>query len=368
MARVVLHIMNYAASYRGNFIDSLDNLDSKIKEDNLENYYLFTCDANNEKSRQWIDELGKRGKKVGFMTGNITKDAGIIKGIMKTEQVAIVHTHFISMQQYLSVYIATLGHKVPVVMHMHNHSKEATNPVKRVLRRFLYGKCRMVACSGSVLKSLERDYPRNQKCAIDNGVNFNRLENYQEITAQEYGLKESDKVFLIFGFDFYRKGVDLAVQALDKLRKEGKNYSLLISLSTNFDEVERNIKEILGMLPEWVRIIPARNDVATLYNFVDLFLSPSREEGLPYSVVEAGYSKCGVVMSDISAQEHLKIPYGVWFKSGNVDDLAEKIVTAVEQHEEKVEKWDWAKAQMMEAYALDSWSNQMQEYYKRVLG
>jgi len=256
---------------------------------------------------------------------------------------------------------------MPVIMHMHNHSKEAKNPVKRVIRRFLYRKCKMIACSESVLKSLERDYPCNEKCAIDNGVNFARLDQYSEITAAEYGLKETDKVFLIFGFDFYRKGVDLAVKALDLLRKEGKEYSLLISLSTNFEEVERNITEILGSVPEWVKIIPARNDVATLYNFVDLFLSPSREEGLPYSVVEAGYSKCGVVMSDISAQVHLKIPYGVWFESENHEELAMKIVEAVERHEEKKANWDMVKQQMREAYALDSWSNQVREYYKKVL-
>jgi len=367
MAQVILHIMNYAASYRGNFIDSLENLDSKIQKDGMENYYLFNAEADNEKSRVWIDELIAGGKKVRFLTGVIQKDAGIIKSILKEEKVVLVHTHFISMQQYLSVYLATFAGKIPIVMHMHNHSQEAKNPLKRELRRFLYGKCNMVACSDSVLKSLERDYPGNKKDAIDNGVNFARMENYKALTGAEYDVADYEKVFLIFGFDFYRKGVDLAVRAIDMLQKRGKKYALLISLSTNFEEVEKNIKEILGEVPDWVKIIPARNDVATLYNFVDLFLSPSREEGLPYSVVEAGYSKCGVVMSDISAQKYLKVPYGVWFRDGDINELAEKIELALEQHEEKVTNWDKVKVQMQEAYALDSWSNQMQAYYKKVL-
>ena len=194
MAQVILHIMNYAASYRGNFIDSLDNLDSKMKKDGMENYYLFNAEADNEKSRVWIDELIANGKKVRFLTGSIYKDSGIIKQILKEEKVAIVHTHFISMQQYLSVYMATFGRRMPIVMHMHNHSKEATNPVKNILRRFLYSRCTMVACSESVFHSLERDYPGNQKCAIDNGVNFARLDNYQIITGAEYGLSDYEKV------------------------------------------------------------------------------------------------------------------------------------------------------------------------------
>ena len=367
MKKVILHVLNYGASYRGNFIDSLENLGALIGEDSLEHYYMFTRDANNVKSRVWIDELQKQGRRIFFLTGSIARDVQEIKDILKGENVEAIHTHFITMRQYLVIYLATFSKKLPVIMHMHNHSKEARGAIKRVLRRLLYKKCKMIACSESVLKSLERDYPANEKFAIDNGVNFERLEQYSEITAAEYGLKETDKVLLIFGFDFYRKGVDLAVRALDKLRKEGKDYSLLISLSTNFEEVEKHIYAILGDVPEWVKIIQARNDVATLYNFVDVFLSPSREEGLPYSVVEAGYSKCGVVMSDISAQAHLKIPYGIWFASENYEDLACKIVEAIEEHEKKKSQWEVVKSQMKEAYALDSWSNKIREYYKKVL-
>ena len=67
MKQVILHIMNYGASYRGNFIDSLENLGALIGHDSFEHYYVFTRDANNEKSRVWIDELAKQGRKIGFL-------------------------------------------------------------------------------------------------------------------------------------------------------------------------------------------------------------------------------------------------------------------------------------------------------------
>ena len=159
----------------------------------------------------------------------------------------------------------------------------------------------------------------------------------------------------------------MAVKALQELRKQGYSYSLLISLSTNFEQVEKNITDILGEMPSWIKVIPARNDVATLYNFVDVFLSPSREEGLPYSVVEAGYSSCSVVMSDISAQVHLKIPYGYWFQCENVKELADKILKAKKEHTQKLENWEQAKQSMRENYALDTWSEQMKKLYKKIL-
>ena len=311
--------------------------------------------------------MQKQGEEVYFLEESRKKDAKLIRRLMKEKGVKAVHTHFITMQQYLPVYQATFGSKIPVFMHMHNHSRKAENPVKNILRRTLYGKCVMIACSESVYHSLERDYPKNEKYAIDNGVNFSRLDTYENLTEKDFGLEKREGVFLIFGFDFHRKGVDLAVKALQRLREQGHCFSLLVSLSTNFQQVEENIVDILGEMPSWIKVIPARNDVATLYNFVDIFLSPSREEGLPYSVVEAGYSSCSVVMSDISAQVHLKIPYGYWFESENVEDFADKILKAQKEHAQKLENWNVAKQSMRENYALDTWSEQVEKLYKKIL-
>lgn len=367
MQGTILHIMNYAASYRGNFIDSLGSLDKNLQANGLKNIYLFTGDAKNEGAMSWIGEMQRQGEEVFFLAENINQDAKLIRKLIKEKNVKAVHTHFITMQQYLAVYVATFGKRLPVIMHMHNHSKEAKNPIKNTLRRALYGKCTMVACSDSVYYSLERDYPKNEKYAIDNGVNFSRLDTYEKLREEDFGLENSEGVFLIFGFDFYRKGVDLAVKALKRLREQGHSYSLLVSLSTNFEQVEKNIVDILGEMPEWIKVIPARNDVATLYNFVDVFLSPSREEGLPYSVVEAGYSSCSVVMSDISAQVHLKIPYGYWFESENVEAFADEILKAHKEHAQKLENWDKVKESMKENYALDTWSQQVEKLYKKIL-
>lgn len=368
MAGSVLHIMNYAASYRGNFMDSLDNLNKELKKEDKKNIYLFTQDAKSDGAMNWINEMQKSGEVVEFLSGKTWKDAKLIKHLINEYNVLIVHTHFITMNQYLAVYLAVFGSKMPIVMHMHNHSKKAENIVKNLIRRRLYSRCIMIACSESVYHSLERDYPGNEKYAIDNGVNFSRLENYVELTNQDFSLPEKDKVFLIFGFDFFRKGVDLALRALDKLRKEGYSYSLLVSLSTNFEQVEKYIIDILGEMPAWVRIIPARNDVATLYNFADLFLSPSREEGLPYSVIEAGYSKCSVVLSDISAQKYMKIPYGYWFESENVEALAEQIVRAEEEHGEKLTNLESARKAIRRHYVLEAWSRKVMELYHQILG
>lgn len=365
--KAVLHVMNYGASYRGNFMDSLKSLDEKIHEFGMKNIYLFCADAKHNGARCWIDEMQKQGEVVEFLTGKTGQDIKLIRKLLNQYQVEIVHTHFTKRQQHLAVIAATWFKKVKIVTHFHNHSVEAKNGLKKIIRNILYRRCHIVACSESVYLSAVRDFPKTPKCFVDNGVNFNRLDQYVDLSDEEYGVLPGEKVFLIFGFDFYRKGVDLAVLALQKLREEGHKFTLLISLSTNFDEVRTNVEKILGSVPDWVKIIHARNDVATLYNYVDLFLSPSREEGLPYSVVEAAYSKCSVVLSDISAQAKLRIKYGYWFPDGDFNGLAEAILKAEEEHAEKIKHWDEVKAYMREQYALEAWSNKIAELYKKVM-
>lgn len=365
--KTVLHVMNYGASYRGNFMDSLKCLDEKIRAYDMKNIYLFCSDAKDNGARIWISKMQEQGEVVEFLTGSLVSDVRLICRLIKKYRVAIVHTHFTKKKQQLAVIIAAHCKRTKIIAHFHNHSLEAKNKIKKLIRRLLYSNCNIIACSESVYLSAERDYPGVRKCFVDNGVNFDRLDSYSVITNEEYGIADGEKICLIFGFDFYRKGVDLAVQALQKLREKGYRVSLLISLSTNFDEVEENIIKLLGEKPEWIKIISARNDVATLYNYVDLFLSPSREEGLPYSVIEAAYSRCSVVLSDISAQANLRIQYGYWFPDGDVDAFAEAIVKAVEERNKKIVQWDEVKSYMRQQYSLDIWSMKITDIYKRVM-
>ncbi len=361
----VLHIANYSASYRGNFIESLERLDKELKSMGKRNIYLFCAEAKRTGAVHWIEEMRQRGCVVEFLSGKRSHDIEIIKSLIEKYDVKIVHTHFVTMQHFMNVKQA-VSENIPIVMHMHNHSKKC-NAIKTAIRRHIYKRCIMVGCSESVYHSLERDYPDNEKCYIDNGVNFDRLENYSCIEASEYNISEDEIVCLIFGFDFYRKGVDLALKALSALRDEGHKYTLLVSLSTNFEYVEDQIKKILGEIPSWVKIVEARNDVASLYNFSELFLSPSREEGLPYSVVEAGYCNCSIVLSDISAQAKLKIKYGYWFRDGDVDGLKNQILIASAEHAKKLEHTSQVKDYMKESYSLDRWSKEVVGLYDRVL-
>lgn len=360
----ILHIANYEAAYRGNFVQSLDLLSDRMEEEKVKSYYIFPKQKDeNAPAMGWMRELLARKRITGWLSGNISKDAALIRKVIKKRNISIIHTHFISMRHYLSVRLAAQFTGVRIIMHFHNHSMEAFG-IKRRLRRKIYDNCEMIACSESVFQNLLRDYPDNRKYSIDNGVDYSRFDQNKTAGRDEYSLKDNSSVCLIFGFDFYRKGVDLALKALQQLNEKGADYELLISLSKNFEYVENEINNILGDLPDWVHVIKARSDVEALYNLADVFLSPSREEGLPYSVLEAAYFNCTVVTSDISAQVNIDVPYKVVHESESVEALADAVEAALNMKHEKTEHLEDARAYLLKLHDVSRWTEDIIRIYK----
>lgn len=356
----VLHIANYAAAYRGNFIESLENLSQELQKRNVRSYYIFPNTAN----CPWVSELIEQGKVVYLLSDETRNDAKCIHRIIQEKNIEIVHTHFISIKTFIAVMSGSRRTDVKLIMHFHNHSAKSSF-YKNFLRRLIYRKCTMIACSQSVYESIARDYPKNEKYRVDNGIYFKRLETKERISRDGYNLLAGTKICLIFGFDFYRKGVDLALRALEKLNSFEVRYELIIALSTNFLYVEQETKRVLGGIPSWVHIIKARSDVATLYNLCDIFLSPSREEGLPYSLLEAAYCHCNVVYSDISAQNNLIVPYGKMHQENNYLSLAEAIEEVGKMGNVKMENYESATAILKNNYSVEKWTKEIIEIYEK---
>ena len=103
----------------------------------------------------------------------------------------------------------------------------------------------------------------------------------------------------MFGFDYYRKGVDLAIEALSEIINEKEDVCLLISLSSNKDFVLSKIRKRFNTIPDWIKILELRNDIVTYYHLSDAFLSPSRSEGFCNSLVEGAYCEIPLIASKI---------------------------------------------------------------------
>lgn len=351
----VLIITDYAAPYEGNFIESLKLLQKKMEEKGNEVIYLFTPKA---KDKGCINGLLKENRKVLFGSDNIKKNMKIIKNIIREEQISIIYTHFCSLKTQVQVkLIRLMNRKVKLISHFHNHYKLSGKFPRKQLAYIAYKGDLNIACSESVKNSIP--YSKKKTVYVDNAINFKRLDTYRDIKID--GL-ENKFVVLMFGFDYYRKGVDISIKAIKELNID--DVVLAISLSKNRDVVEKNIISDFGEIPKFIKFLEPIDDIATYYKKADIFLTSSREEGLCYSVIEAAYCKTKIVCSNIPGVPK-NIPGEIFFESTNYVELKNIIYQSIKSDEPdyiKEEAHDYVKR----TYSIEKWVKSITRYIEDV--
>lgn len=340
----VLEIANYAAPYAGNFILSLANLESKLDGGCM--VYLFPAEA---KSKEYTGNL----EHVYFFTGSLLADTLLIRKIIKEHGIEVVHSHFASSQHNLILLLAlTFKSQILYVKHEHGEVQQARG-YKKYIRQFLRSRVDVyVPCNFPISGQLEADDVSSTKIkAVPNAIDFSRLDVYETLARGE------EKQVLMFGSDWYRKGGDIAIKAIQQLDRVRLN----IALSSGLEQVKDYIRAEFGELPAFITFLAPRNDVATYYRMADVFISPSRSEGLPYAVIEAMYCETLLVISDIAPQQNL-VPDECMFRAEDVSQLSEKIQNMLNKSDKDLLK-QLLRNKAIEKFNLDGWSQQILNIY-----
>jgi glycosyltransferase involved in cell wall biosynthesis len=358
-----LQIMDYVAPYPGNFIRSIAALEQALKRRDAECLLLFP-----QKGRElhWIRELQRQGSRVFFLSGNPLRDAGLIAWLVARHRIRIVHTHFAAFPIYAAARLARLlCPGTAAIAHLHNHEK-ARGTLRLRLKRALIGARLYVGVSQDVADDLVAKGYSARKCMhVPNAVDFARLDAFDGAAAAAWR-QPGRKQVLLFGFDFERKGVDVAVEAMHR-HGLGESMTLNIVLAKNREAVEARITRMLGGLPPWIRLLPPRDDIGTYYRMADVFLSSSREEGLPYSLVEAAYCGLRLVASDIPGQRNLGIPHTLYFAGGDCAALARALELAVRcDVRQSAACIEAARSHVVGRFRLESWVDEVMRISRSV--
>ena len=353
----VLLICGYAAPYKGNFILSLEYLEDTYKDGKM--VYMFPSNAKNvawmadfqENHCVYFMSMGFFGKKVNR---KILKE---LKNILLIEDIKIIHTHFLVYNYSLFVSKHTFAKSIRMIAHIHDQFAIPTTksaPIKKFVMEHSYDT--IVGVSKSVADGLNRSIKHKNITYIDNAICFSRLDSYEKISLRD---NENQKVILMAGWPALVKGVDIAAQAILELRNDGCDIKLCIMQSGDFEQTSHCVTEAIGSYPDWVEILPPREDVATYYNAADIFLSASRTEAFSYCLVEAAYCTPMLITSDIPGPSDLKIDGMERFVSEDVEDLAHKmkelLVISMDVEERKYN--------VIRLYELRHWAEAIAELY-----
>ncbi len=370
----VLHLTDYGAPYEGNFVASLRALEHRLNAHGEVMFYVFPRRSG---SVVWTQNMMKEKENVLLI-----KNDGFIAYMLQVRRlliennITVLHEHFIHYQQKFAALIACLicGHRVKTVLHLHNHIELPSSPLRRLPHLLQFSSVsRFVCCSKSVADHLIADRVSPDRVAIaENAIAFNRLDAFDPDMRQSLHLNDSTKVALMFGYNFEVKGVDLALEAMRLLRERtGMDAVLAVVLSSRRDDVQAKICAQLGVktLPEWVRLFPPREEVGSYYRMADVFLSPSRQEGFCYALVEAAYCLTPVLASAIDAQKDLALPQDAFFPSQDSVALSNAIekVFSEPASSKRIDMLTAAKKRVVETYSLACWAETVAGVYEEIV-
>ena len=350
----ILQVCAYAAPYEGNFIATLKHLDAKLKAAGHQIIYAF---PENARSLPWCIELSQCASvyflplaKARFRPVTYCE---IKKIFTENPDITIAHSHF---ELYDMPMLAVAPKTVKMFWHLHDAIHLSHNFSSRLLQklqyRWFHGDAQLLAVSRKLLEYVTNlGFPNEQAKYIPNGIDTDRI----RLVTIPKDTRKFD--FLILGWQAYRKGVDLCIEATRKLSKNIK-----VGIVCNPSSLEN---ASLLPLPEGVEMVTPVTDINQLYEQTRCFLHISRAEGLSYALLEAVYAGLPIICSDIEENSFASIfPTVKMVASGNVDSIAEAMEYQLISSSISIDQINIARKLILEEYSIQHWVDEILKEYK----
>lgn len=169
---------------------------------------------------------------------------------------------------------------------------------------------------------LENGFSQGQVATLMNSVDttlFHPVSGNEERNAlrKQHGLPMNSTILIFVGSIIHRKGVDILIEAFKQMSLSNPDLYLLLVGPNNKQEnpsldenwirsLQENLKAAnLTSKVNFLGLVSDRKPLAELYMASDVFIFPSRKEGLGNVILEAMASGLPVIVSDLEVFEGL---------------------------------------------------------------
>ncbi len=366
-ARLLL-IAQYAAPYEGNFIASLKTLEVILKEKfDCEVAYVFPKAVY---SLPWMQQFMLEHRTF-FTCNDVRHSYTELEKIREEYMPTLVHTHF---DGYDLVVNKVFFNGVKRVWHMHNHLSYVSHPLKAMYQMWCflqhYGfqsrNVNIISVSDEMRKFVERWQLRALHKSgriqyIPNGIDLSRVLN-----KRKPRISDDKFIFLAFGGRNFSKRIDVLLEAGKELIKLRNDFQVFITKGTDTEAVVNNYFQ--GNLPSWVILKDQTEDIASLFNSVDCFISSSEHETFSYAICEASVFGLPVIQSDIAGTMwNAKNPSTRLFKVNDPLALCKQMNFIIDADKEELEKQIQVTIENNRRdYSLEQWAHNVISFYKQI--
>jgi glycosyltransferase involved in cell wall biosynthesis len=372
---IICHICDFQPEYGGAFIESLLCL-NRYCRNNLQvgTFCIFPDKTNN---RNWLTKLDAEEIRYGFIPRkrNVVSH---VRSLLREYNPLILHTHFTLFDLSAILMKLMLYRHSKVVWHYHSSAdltlrQRIKDAIKVKLLFGFYGD-RCIAVGDGVYRSLrEAGLPYEKSVLIHNAINAQRFvynsESRKRVRAS-LGVDDETTVFLLLGYNPFIKGLDIFLKAASEgvCRNSTSNLFLIIGRAETRDFVSKFSEPM--HLNHTLRVLDPIEDFSLLLNGVDVFVSASRSEGLPYAVLESMSAGKLILSSRIpTVTNTYGKAEGVWlFPSEDWRTLAKLMRTVAALPSSERKSLGHANRQyVLENHSLDTWSERVGQLYRELL-
>lgn len=191
---------------------------------------------------------------------------------------------------------------------------------------------------------------------------FSQIEVDTVKKSEELGLKPDTFIILSIGELNANKNHSLVLQALSLIENKQIEYVVCGSGPLKSELIEQ-AKE-LGLEGK-AHFLGTRNDVAEIFKVANLYIHPSKREGLPVALMEAMASGLPIVCSDIRGNNDLLQDGdgGYLFESDNLVDLVDQLKKILSE-QEKYASFAQFNQTYVKRYSLENVLEELEKVYE----
>ena len=140
---------------------------------------------------------------------------------------------------------------------------------------------------------------------IANGIDIQKVDPAEVLRVRDgLGVQSGDLVLLSVGRLMHQKGHIILLRALSMVLAESPNISTMIAGEGPLkDELQAETVQL--DISDQVKFLGMRDDIPVLMSLADIFIFPSRFEGMPNSVLEAMGYGLAVIATDVQGVDEL---------------------------------------------------------------
>lgn len=204
---------------------------------------------------------------------------------------------------------------------------------------------RIHVVSHALKLKVESIYPNKRTSVFPIGLDFSLIHELKNAVPAKHSFNSKAKCDVVFvGSLTYLKGIDLLIEAIADSKFSNINWHF-IGIGPYVAELSKYENVNLHMHLKYE---------TTLFwmNSSDLLVLPSRGEGMPNVIKEAGALNVPVLASDVGGIPELLNDgqFGTIFKSGDVEDFKHKLNIVLNNYNEALEK-----AKLLHDYVSDNY-------------